>query len=67
MEVRIRHGDFKNLVESRVRDKVKEITRNNETEIETRVEARLKLNNTIIEEKVQETLRLRLFNMEKDF
>jgi len=38
MEVRIRHGDFKNLVEARIRDRMKELTRNNETEIERRVE-----------------------------
>mgnify|MGYP006102403501 CR=1 FL=1 len=45
MEVRIRHGDFKNLLESRIRDRMIEVSKNNEIEIERRVEERLKLNN----------------------
>ena len=37
MEVRIRHGDFKNLVESRIRDRLREVNKNMEVEIERRV------------------------------
>ena len=52
MEVRIRHGDFKKLLESKIRDKMIILTKNNEEEIERRVEERLKLNNQIIEDRV---------------
>jgi hypothetical protein len=54
MEVRIKHGEFKKLIEEKIKERMTDLKAKNNEIIETAIEARIRNNDIVIKQKVDE-------------